>query len=154
MMRDITIGQYYPADSILHRLDPRVKFVSTLVYIVSLFVFSSWLGYGVAALFLVVMIVLSKVPFGFMIKGLKPIMVLLLITMFFNLVFTPGEVLWSFWILKITKEGIRLAIKMGIRLVFLIIGASIMTLTTTPNQLTDGLDPAVYFDIIPVETSS
>ena len=140
MMRDITIGQYYPADSILHRLDPRVKFVSTLVYIVSLFVFSSWLGYGVAALFLVVMIVLSKVPFGFMIKGLKPIMVLLLITMFFNLVFTPGEVLWSFWILKITKEGIRLAIKMGIRLVFLIIGASIMTLTTTPNQLTDGLE--------------
>jgi len=140
MMRDITIGQYYPADSILHRLDPRVKFVSTLVYIVSLFVFSSWLGYGVAALFLVAMIVLSKVPFGFMIKGLKPIMVLLLITMFFNLVFTPGEVLWSFWILKITKEGIRLAIKMGIRLVFLIIGASIMTLTTTPNQLTDGLE--------------
>ena len=67
-------------------------------------------------------------------------MVLLLITMFFNLVFTPGEVLWSFWILKITKEGIRLAIKMGIRLVFLIIGASIMTLTTTPNQLTDGLE--------------
>ena len=128
MMRDITIGQYYPADSILHRLDPRVKFVSTLVYIVSLFVFSSWLGYGVAALFLVAMIVLSKVPFGFMIKGLKPIMVLLLITMFFNLVFTPGEVLWSFWILKITKEGIRLAIKMGIRL------------TTTPNQLTDGLE--------------
>ena len=123
MMRDITIGQYYPADSILHRLDPRVKFVSTLVYIVSLFVFSSWLGYGVAALFLVAMIVLSKVPFGFMFKGLKPIMVLLLITMFFNLVFTPGEVLWSFWILKITKEGIRLAIKMGIRLVFLIIEA-------------------------------
>ena len=68
MMRDITIGQYYPADSILHRLDPRVKFVSTLVYIISLFVFSSWLGYGVAALFLVTMIVLSKVPFGFMIK--------------------------------------------------------------------------------------
>ena len=105
MMRDITIGQYYPADSILHRLDPRVTFVSTLVYIISLFVFSSWVGYGVAALFLVAMIVLSKVPFGFMVKGLKPIMVLLLITMFFNLVFTPGEVLWSFWILKITKAA-------------------------------------------------
>ena len=74
MIRDITIGQYYPADSILHRLDPRVKFVSTLVYIVSLFVFSSWIGYGVAAVFLAVMIVLSKVPFKFMVKGLKPIM--------------------------------------------------------------------------------
>ena len=140
MIRDITIGQYYPADSILHRLDPRVKFVSTLVYIVSLFVFSSWIGYGAAAVFLMVMIVLSKVPFKFMVKGLKPIMMLLLITMFFNLIFTPGEVIWSFWIIKITREGVKLVVKMGIRLIFLIIGASIMTLTTTPNQLTDGLE--------------
>lgn len=140
MIRDITIGQYYPADSILHRLDPRVKFVSTLVYIVSLFVFSSWVGYGVAAVFLAIMIVLSKVPFKFMVKGLKPIVMLLLITMFFNLIFTPGEVIWSFWIIKITREGVKLAAKMGIRLIFLIIGASIMTLTTTPNQLTDGLE--------------
>ena len=122
MIRDITIGQYYPADSILHRLDPRVKFVSTLVYIVSLFVFSSWIGYGAAAVFLMVMIVLSKVPFKFMVKGLKPIMMLLLITMFFNLIFTPGEVIWSFWIIKITREGVKLAVKMGIRLIFLIIG--------------------------------
>ena len=128
MIRDITIGQYYPADSILHRLDPRVKFVSTLVYIVSLFVFSSWIGYGVAAVFLAVMIVLSKVPFKFMVKGLKPIMMLLLITMFFNLIFTPGEVIWSFWIIKITREGVKLAAKMGIRLIFLIIGASIMVI--------------------------
>lgn len=140
MIRDITIGQYYPADSILHRLDPRVKFVSTLVYIVSLFVFSSWIGYGVAAVFLAIMIGLSKVPFKFMVKGLKPIVMLLLITMFFNLIFTPGEVIWSFWIIKITREGVKLAAKMGIRLIFLIIGASIMTLTTTPNQLTDGLE--------------
>lgn len=140
MIRDITIGQYYPADSILHRLDPRVKFVSTMVYIVSLFVFSSWLGYGVAALFLIAMIVLSKVPFKFMVKGLKPVMMLLLITMFFNLIFTPGETIWSFWVIKITKEGVQLALRMGIRLVFLIIGASLMTLTTTPNQLTDGLE--------------
>lgn len=140
MIRDITIGQYYPADSILHRLDPRVKFVSTMVYIVSLFVFSSWSGYGVAGLFLVAMIALSKVPFKFMVKGLKPVMMLLLITMFFNLIFTPGETLWSFWVIKITREGVHLALRMGIRLVFLIIGASLMTLTTTPNQLTDGLE--------------
>ncbi|MBS6194214.1 MAG: energy-coupling factor transporter transmembrane protein EcfT [Clostridiales bacterium] len=140
MIRDITIGQYYPADSVLHRLDPRVKFVSTLVYIVSLFVFSSWIGYGVAALFLIAMIVLSKVPFKFMVKGLKPIMVLLCITMFFNLIFTPGEELFSFWIITVTREGVRMAAKMGIRLVFLIIGASLMTLTTTPNHLTDGLE--------------
>ena len=140
MIRDITIGQYYPADSILHRLDPRVKFVGTMVYIVSLFIFSSWIGYAAAALFLAAMILVSKVPFKFMVKGLKPVMMLLLITMFFNLIFTPGKVIWSFWILKITKEGIRMSLKMGVRLVFLIIGASIMTLTTTPNQLTDGLE--------------
>ena len=140
MIRDITIGQYYPADSILHRLDPRVKFVGTMAYIVSLFIFSSWLGYAAAALFLAAMILISKVPFKFMVKGLKPVMMLLLITMFFNLIFTPGKVIWSFWILKITKEGIRMSLKMGVRLVFLIIGASIMTLTTTPNQLTDGLE--------------
>lgn len=140
MIRDITIGQYYPADSILHRLDPRVKFVGTMVYIVSLFIFSSWIGYVVAALSLIAMIIISKVPFKFMIKGLKPVMMLLLITMFFNLIFTPGEVIWSFWIIKITKEGIRMSLKMGVRLVFLIIGASLMTLTTTPNQLTDGLE--------------
>lgn len=140
MIRDITIGQYYPADSVLHRLDPRVKFVSTLVYIVSLFVFSSWVGYGVAALFLAAMIGISKVPFKFMVKGLKPIVVLLCITMFFNLIFTPGEALVSFWIITITREGVQMAVKMGIRLIFLIIGASLMTLTTTPNQLTDGLE--------------
>jgi energy-coupling factor transport system permease protein len=140
MIRDITIGQYYPADSILHRLDPRVKFVGTLVYIVSLFVFSSWTGYGVAALFLAALIALSKVPFKFMVKGLKPIVVLLCITMFFNLIFTPGKEIFSFWIITITVEGVQLAAKMGIRLIFLIIGASLMTLTTTPNQLTDGLE--------------
>lgn len=140
MIRDITIGQYYPADSVLHRLDPRVKFVSTLVYIISLFVFSSWTGYAVAGIVLAVMISISKIPFKFMVKGLKPIVVLLGITMFFNLIFTPGEVLASFWIIKITREGVQMAAKMGIRLIFLIIGASLMTLTTTPNQLTDGLE--------------
>lgn len=140
MIRDITIGQYYPADSVLHRLDPRVKFVGTLVYIVSLFVFSSWIGYGVAALFLAVLIGLSKVPFSFMVRGLKPIVVLMGVTMFFNMIFTPGEAIFSFWIITITKEGVRMAVKLGIRLIFLIIGASLMTLTTTPNQLTDGLE--------------
>lgn len=140
MLRDITIGQYYPADSILHRLDPRVKFVSTLVYIISLFVFSSWLGYVVAGLSLAAVIVLSKVPFKFMVKGLKPVMILLCLTMFFNLIFTPGEEIFHFWIITVTVEGVKMAVRMGIRLVFLIIGASLMTLTTTPNQLTDGLE--------------
>ena len=139
MLRDITIGQYYPADSILHRLDPRVKFIGTLAYIISLFLFQSW-GYLLGTLFLVVMIGLSKVPFKFMVRGLKSIVILLLITLVFNMLFTPGEALITVWKLQITKEGLILAGRMGIRLIFLIIGASIMTLTTTPNQLTDGLE--------------
>lgn len=140
MIRDITIGQYYPADSLLHRLDPRVKFVGTLIYIASLFIFNSWIGYLIAGLFLAVLVWISRVPFKFMIKGLKPIMVLMCITMIFNIIFTPGKVLWQFWIIKITLEGLLLAARMGVRLVLLIIGASLMTLTTTPNQLTDGLE--------------
>ena len=139
MIRDITIGQYYPADSILHRLDPRVKFIGTIVYIVSLFVFDSW-GYILGASFLIAMILLSKVPFSFMVRGLKAIVVLLLITMIFNVLLTPGNVLWQWGILRVTTEGLVLAGKMGIRLVFLILGASLMTLTTTPTKLTDALE--------------
>ena len=140
MIRDITIGQYYPANSILHKLDPRVKFVATMVYIISLFVASSWVVYALSAIFLAGSILLSKVPFGFMVRGLKPILMILVITLFFNLILTPGDVVFSVWIIKVTKEGILLAVKMAIRLIFLIMGASVMTLTTTPNQLTDGLE--------------
>lgn len=140
MIRDITLGQYYPADSILHRLDPRVKFIGTMAFVVSVFVFNSFLGYGVATVFLAAMIELSKVPVKFMFKGLKSIFLILMITVVFNLILTPGEILWKFGILKVTKEGLILAGKMIIRLTYLVIGSSIMTLTTTPNQLTDGLE--------------
>lgn len=140
MIRDITIGQYYPADSVLHRMDPRVKLAGTLFFIISIFTFNSILGYGVATLFLAGMIWLSRVPLKFMVKGLKAILVLLMITMVFNIVLTPGRVLWRWGILKITEEGLILAGKMAIRLIYLVIGSSIMTLTTTPNQLTDGLE--------------
>ena len=104
MLRDITLGQYYPADSILHRLDPRVKFVGTIVYVVSLFLFHNW-GYLLGTVFLAVMIKLSKVPFKFITKGLKSIFVLLAITMVFNILFTPGEVLVRIWKITITREG-------------------------------------------------
>lgn len=140
MIKDITIGQYYPADSILHRLDPRVKFVGTMMYLVSLFVADSLLGYGLATAFLILMILFSKVPVSFMLKGLKPIFFILLVTVGFNLFFVPGEVLFRIGFLKITDEGVFQAGKMGIRLIYLIIGSSVMTLTTTPNQLTDGLE--------------
>lgn len=140
MLRDITLGQYYPADSVLHKLDPRTKLVGTIVFLVSVFLFGTIPGYAVATVFLVCMIKASKVPVKFMFKGLKAIFMILLFTVAFNILLTPGEILWSWGILKITKEGLVLAGKMGIRLTYLVIGSSVMTLTTTPNQLTDGME--------------
>ena len=139
MIRDITIGQYYPADSILHRLDPRVKVIGTIVYIVSLFLVNSW-GYLLGTAFLAGVILLSKVPFSFMVRGLKSIVVLLIITMALNILLTPGDVLWQWGALRITWDGLALAGRMGIRLVYLILGAYVMTLTTTPNKLTDAME--------------
>lgn len=140
MLRDITIGQYYQTESVIHKLDPRVKIGGTLLYIISLFLFENVWGYVLAALFLGLVIKLSNVPFRFMVRGMKAILFLLIITLIFNLFLTPGEVLVSFWKLKITKEGVRMAVTMALRLSFLIIGSSIMTLTTTPNNLTDGME--------------
>lgn len=140
MLRDITLGQYYPTDSVIHRLDPRVKLVGTIVFLVSLFLFPGFSGYILATAVLIAVIKCSKVPFKFMVKGMKAILFLLLITMIFNLFLTPGEVLVKWWIFKITREGILQALRMGIRLSYLVIGSSVMTLTTTPNQLTDGME--------------
>lgn len=145
MLRDITIGQYYPVDSVVHRLDPRVKLAGTIVYLLSLFLVNTWSGYLLGALVLAICIRLSKVPFRFMTKGLKGILVLLLISVSFNLFLTPGETLVSFWVLRITREGLRMSLMMGIRLIFLVLGSTLMTLTTTPNALTDGLEKALGF---------
>lgn len=140
MIRDITIGQYYPADSILHRLDPRVKFIGTFLFLISLFVADSFWGYVLATCFLAGIILLSKVPVKFMLKGLKPLFIILIITVLFNLFLIPGQELWSFGFLTVTVEGVKQAVKIGVRLIYLVIGSSVMTLTTTPNQLTDGLE--------------
>jgi len=141
MIRDITIGQYYPAKSILHRLDPRTKLVATLLYLISLFLFDGFAGYIVATVFLVSIIRLSKVPFKFIVKGLKPIIMLLMITVLFNLFLTrSGDVLFSFWIFTVTSGGLHTAVFMAMRLIYLILGSSIMTFTTTPNELTDGIE--------------
>lgn len=143
MLRDITLGQYYPADSVIHKLDPRVKLFGTLIYIISLFVFKGLPAFILAAIFLVVLIKLSKVPFSYMVKGLKTIVLIMLFAAVFNLFLTPGTKLVSFWIFTITYEGLKNAIVMMVRLIFLIIGTSLMTLTTTPNELTDGLEKAL-----------
>lgn len=140
MLRHITLGQYYRTDSCIHRLDPRVKLVGTLLFIISLFIVDNFIGYAVAGLFLLLVIRLSKVPFRFMVRGMKAILFLLIIAVVFNLFLTPGEPVFSVWKIQITREGIYLAAFMAIRLVFLIMGSSVMTLTTTPNQLTDGLE--------------
>ena len=140
MIRDITLGQYYPANSVLHRLDPRVKLVGTLIFLITLFLGNNIIMYAIATLFLAIVIKISKVPFKFMVKGLKAIVLLLMISVVFNLFLTPGDILVKIGVLKITKQGLKIAIFMAVRLAYLIVGSSIMTLTTTPNDLTDGME--------------
>ena len=143
MIRDITLGQYYPTDSVLHRLDPRVKLFGTLIYVISLFLFQSFTGYIVATVFLILMIALSHVPVKFIFRGLRAVLFILVFTAVLNAFLTPGRTLVSFWKITITIEGVRLAAFMILRLVYLIIGSSLMTLTTTPSNLTDGLEKSL-----------
>ena len=144
MIRDITIGQYYPADSVLHKLDPRVKLFATVIYVIALFSFKGIVGLALVSAFLYVVIKISKVPFKFMAKGLKAIIVLIVITSVFNLLGTSGDVVfWRWGSLQITDKGIINSVVMTIRLIYLILGTSLMTLTTTPNQLTNGLETAL-----------
>lgn len=145
MLRDITLGQFYPVESVVHRLDPRVKLFGTLLFLISLFVSDNFICYIAALLFLAVSIKLSRVPLKFILKGMKTIVVLLLFSVVLNLFLTTGEPLVTFWKLTITKEGVYTASFMAIRLSFLIVGSSVMTLTTTPNNLTDGLEKGLGF---------
>ena len=143
MVRDITIGQYYPTGSVIHRMDPRVKLFGTLVFLISVFAYKGLPGLAVVTAFLVLVIRISRVPFKYMIKGLRAIIVLMVITAMFNLFLTPGETLLHVWKITVTKEGVTAAVRMMIRLTYLVLGTSLMTLTTTPNQLTDGLERAL-----------
>ena len=145
MLRDITIGQYYAVESPIHHLDPRVKLAGTLLYIISLFVAEGIVCYILAAVFLAAVIRLSKVPLKYMVRGLKSIVFLLLLSVSFNIFLTEGEILLQIGFLKITKEGLIIAAFMAVRLIFLILGSTLMTLTTTPNNLTDGLEKSLGF---------
>lgn len=145
MLKDITLGQYYPVDSPLHRLDPRTKLFGTMVYIVCLFLCDSWQGYLLATAFLVLCIRLSAVPFGYMVRGLRGVLFLLLISVSFNLFLTGGTVIASVGFLKITQEGLQTAAFMALRLIYLVLGSTVMTLTTTPNALTDGMEKGLGF---------
>ena len=146
MLKDITLGQYYPVESPIHKLDPRTKLSATMIYIISLFICGNIFGYALAFLFLVMIIKISRVPFSYIGRGLKPIIMLLMISVCFNLFLTSGEpVYWEFGILHITGTGLRQAFFMALRLIFLIMGSSLMTFTTTPTALTDGMEKGLHF---------
>ncbi|WP_040198188.1 energy-coupling factor transporter transmembrane component T family protein [Candidatus Soleaferrea massiliensis] len=140
MLKDITIGQYFPGNSLIHRMDPRMKIVLTFAYIIMLFVANSMFGLLVGILFLIVTYGISKVPPRMILKSMKPIVPIILFTAILNMFFVSGTPIVEFWIFKITREGISLAIFMLVRIVCLIAGTSLMTYTTSPIALTDGIE--------------
>lgn len=141
MLKDITIGQHYPAQSLIHKLDSRVKLVATFIFMVSLFIINKFWPYSIVIISLLGIIKLSKIPFKYILKGLKPLRWIILFTFVINIFFLPGEnPVWSFGFLKVTQEGISQAIFMAIRLTLLVLGTSMLTLTTSPMDLTDGIE--------------
>lgn len=145
MLREMTLGQYYKADSVLHRLDPRVKLAGTLLFVITLFFPKSLWGLAVSTLFLGSIIGLSQVPFSMVFRGIKPLLIIICFSAVINLLCTPGTVLVTLGPLHITKEGLWFSGYLILRLIYLIMGSSIMTFTTTPNQLTDGMEKALGF---------
>lgn len=140
MLKNITIGQHYPVESKIHDLDPRVKIIVTFIFIITLFIINKFPAYLVVLLFIGLIVKMSNVPAKLILKGLKPIFLIIMITFFINLFMTPGEVLLQLGPLDITKEGLRQAGFMALRLILLIMGTSMLTLTTSPILLTDGIE--------------
>lgn len=140
MIRDITLGQYYPEQSVVHRLDARTKILGTLLYIIEIFLVNSFAGFGLVILALGILIGISKVPVRFIFKGLKAVVFIILLTFVLNLFMFDGTVLWHWKFLTITYEGLYRSCFMALRLILLIIGTSMLTLTTKPMELTDGLE--------------
>lgn len=140
-MTRITIGQYYPVDSPIHRIDPRVKLIAVIAYITILLFANHYAGYGVAAAFIAILVGISRVPVRLLLRGLRAILFILIFAGTINLFLTPGEnILVQLGFLSITMEGVHMATQMILRLVLLILGSSILTLTTSPIQLTDGIE--------------
>lgn len=140
MLTDITLGQYYPGNSCIHRLDPRTKILAVLFYMVMVFLAASPLSYGILIAFIVLGAALAKLPAGLLLRSIKPLWIIILLTMVIHFVTDPGEVLWQWKFLTITKEGIVLGVKMSLRLVLLLLVSSLMTFTTSPIVLTDGIE--------------
>ena len=141
MLKDITLGQYFPGQSVIHRLDPRTKLVMLVVYIVALFLAESWVSYGLMFLFLASVIWLSTIPLKAIVRGMKPLVVILIFTGVLNLFFTQdGDVIFRFWIFTVTTGGFSRAVMMMSRILMLITGTFLLTYTTSPIALTDGLE--------------
>ncbi len=140
MIRDITLGQYFPGNSWVHRLDPRIKIIATLLFLIELFIVDNFIGFGIAAVCLGVVIAVSGVPVGYILRGLRPILMILIFTFALNIFMVNGRVLWQWKFLHITAEGLELAVFMAIRLILLLMGSSMLTLCTRPLALTDGIE--------------
>jgi energy-coupling factor transport system permease protein len=140
MIRDITLGQYYPEYSIIHKLDPRLKLVVAIVYIASLFMIDDFYGYVIVVGAMGGVIAASRVPLRFILRGLKPILLIIIFTFALNIFNTPGDLIWEYGRLHITWQGIYTAFFLALRLIFLIVGSSLLTLTTKPMKLTDGIE--------------
>lgn len=140
MIRDITLGQYYQSESFIHRLDSRIKIIGTILFIAELFIVDSFAGFAICTLALAIAIAVSKVPMSFIMRGLKPVFLIIIFTFCLNIFMVDGKILWQFGFLKVTAEGLYKAFYMAVRLVLLIIGSSLLTLTTKPINLTDGME--------------
>ena len=140
MIKDITIGQYFPGRSPVHRLDPRVKILLALGYIVLLFIAQNAWGLGLGVVLGFGAYLISQIPLVMILKSLKPVVPIIIFTAVLNMLFVDGEVLWQWWIIKITREGIHTAVFMAVRIVCLIAGTSLLTYTTSPIALTDGIE--------------
>ncbi len=140
MLKDITIGQYFPGDTVIHKLDPRIKILISIIYLVSLFFIDSFFPYIFVLAFIMLTVKLSKVPFKFILKGLKPLRFIMIITFVINVFMTKGTVIFELGPLTVTEEGLSTAVFMILRLAFLVTGTSILTLTTSPISLTDGIE--------------
>lgn len=140
MFKDITIGQYFPGESIVHKFDPRLKIITMIFFIVALFFIKTFPPYALVVAYLLLIIQLAKLPLKIVLRGLRPLRWIILITFVINVFFLPGEKLFNFWIFTITKEGLRQALLMAIRLIFLVLGTSLLTYTTSPIELTDGIE--------------
>lgn len=140
VLKDITLGQYFPGNSFIHRLDAMIKLILSAVYLVIIFLIKNFYGYGLLAAFTLFTIIISTVPLKFVLKGIKPLLWFIIFTAILNLFMTGGTVIWQFGFLKLTKEGISFAVFMILRIVFLVLGTSLLTYTTSPIALTDGIE--------------